>query len=119
MEWRPAGWSVCLPRLISPCTIKSRSSLLAPAHPDGPRKLAVKRSWCVCVCATVSVTCVAAVTHYNLLDNSARCTNGHKLVVVVAAAAAVIQRGVVVCKNTTLTVSIIEGIPVYRGNDAG
>jgi len=32
MEWRPAGWSVCLPLLIFPCTIKSRSSLLAPAH---------------------------------------------------------------------------------------
>jgi len=27
---------VCLPLLISPCTIKSRSSLLAPAHPGGP-----------------------------------------------------------------------------------
>ena len=32
MEWRPAGWSVCLPLLIFPCTIKSRSSLLASAH---------------------------------------------------------------------------------------
>jgi len=32
MEWRPAGWSVCLPPLIFPCTTKSRSSLLAPAH---------------------------------------------------------------------------------------
>jgi len=38
MEWRPAGWSVCLPLLIFPCTIKSRSSLLAPAHVGGPRK---------------------------------------------------------------------------------
>jgi len=27
MEWRPAGWSVCLPLLISPCTIKSGCSL--------------------------------------------------------------------------------------------
>jgi len=43
MEWRPAGWSVCLPLLIFPCTIKSRSSLLAPAHPGGPGKKAVKR----------------------------------------------------------------------------
>jgi len=42
MEWRPAGWSVCLPLLITPCTIKSRSSLLAPAHPGGPGKRAVK-----------------------------------------------------------------------------
>jgi len=46
MEWRPAGWSMCLPLLISPCTIKSRSSLLAPAHPGGPGKRAVKRLWC-------------------------------------------------------------------------
>ena len=50
MEWRPARWSVCLPLLVFPCTIKSRSSLLAPAHPGGPGKRAVK--WlCMCVCA--------------------------------------------------------------------
>jgi len=48
MEWRPAGWSVCLPLLIFPCTIKSRSSLLALAHPGGPGKRAVKRSWWWC-----------------------------------------------------------------------
>jgi len=46
MEWRPAGWSVCLPVLIFPCTIKSRNSLLAPAHPDGRGKRAVKWLWC-------------------------------------------------------------------------
>jgi len=45
MEWHPAGWLVCLPLLIFPCTIKSRSSLLAPAHPGGPGKRAVKRLW--------------------------------------------------------------------------
>jgi len=28
-----------------PCTMKSRSSLLATAHPDGPGKRAVKRLW--------------------------------------------------------------------------
>jgi len=51
MEWRPAEWSVCLPLLIFPCTIKSRSSLLAPAHPGGPGKRAVKRLWCDgCAC---------------------------------------------------------------------
>jgi len=44
-EWLPAGWSMCLPLLISPCTIKSRSSLHAPAHPGGPRKRAVKWLW--------------------------------------------------------------------------
>ena len=46
MEWCPAGWLVFLPLLIFPCTIKSRSSLLAPAHPDGPGKRAIKRLWC-------------------------------------------------------------------------
>jgi len=46
MEWHLAGWSVCLSLLISPCTIKSRSSLLAPAHPGGPGKRAVKWLWC-------------------------------------------------------------------------
>jgi len=38
MELRPAGWSVCLPLVIFPCTIKSRGSLMAPAHPGGPEK---------------------------------------------------------------------------------
>ena len=41
MEWRPAGWSMCLPLLIPPCTIKSRSSLLALARPADPGKRAV------------------------------------------------------------------------------
>ena len=45
MEWRPVGWSVYLPLLIFPCTIKCRSSLLAPAHPCSPGKRAVKRLW--------------------------------------------------------------------------
>jgi len=45
MEWRPAGWSVCLPLFIFPCTIKSRGSLLATAHLGGPGKRAVKRLW--------------------------------------------------------------------------
>ena len=45
MEWRPAGWSMCLPLLIFPCTLKSRSSLLAPAHPGGPGIRAVKWLW--------------------------------------------------------------------------
>ena len=46
MEWCPAGWSMCLPLLIIPCTIKSKSSLLALAYLGGPRKRAVKRLWC-------------------------------------------------------------------------
>jgi len=35
MEWRPTGWSMCLPLLIFPCITKSRSSLLAPARSPG------------------------------------------------------------------------------------
>jgi len=50
MEWRPSGWSLCLPLLIFSCTIKSRSSLLAPADPGGPRKSAENGCVCVCVC---------------------------------------------------------------------
>jgi len=46
LEYRPAGSSMCLPLLIFPCTIKSRSSLLAPAHPGGSGKRVVKRLWC-------------------------------------------------------------------------
>jgi len=46
MEWCPSGWSVWLPLLIFPCTIKSRSSLLAPAHTGGPGKRAVKQLCC-------------------------------------------------------------------------
>jgi len=46
MEWRPAGWSVCLPLLISPRTIKCRSSLLVPSHLAVPGKRAVKRLCC-------------------------------------------------------------------------
>ena len=45
MEWRPAGWSVSLPLLIFPCTIKSSSSLLAPADPGGPGEKALKWLW--------------------------------------------------------------------------
>ena len=53
MEWRPAGWSMCLPLLIFPCTIKSRSSLLT-SDTDSPgwsrkkgRKTFVVWWWCV------------------------------------------------------------------------
>jgi len=45
MEWRPAWWSVCLSLLIFPCTIKSRSSLLAPGSLGWSRKKAAKRLW--------------------------------------------------------------------------
>ena len=39
---------MCLRLLIFPCTIKSRSSLLASAHTGGPGKKAIQ--WlCVCV----------------------------------------------------------------------
>jgi len=53
IEWRPAGWSVCLRLLIFTCTIKSRSSLLALAHPGGPGKRAVKWLWWWVVLYTV------------------------------------------------------------------
>ena len=46
-----SGWSGakldgrCLPLLIFPSTMQSRSSLLALAHPGGPGKRAVKWLW--------------------------------------------------------------------------
>jgi len=58
----PAGWLVCLPLLIFSCTIKSRSSLLAPAHPG--EKRAVKRLWWtqwVFKGAGIVVLCTAAI----------------------------------------------------------
>ena len=64
MEWRPAGWSVCLPLLIFPCIIKSRSSLLAPAHLGGPGKRAVKWLWwwwCATATATASGFCCSRI----------------------------------------------------------
>jgi len=67
MEWRLAGLSVCLPLLISPCTIKSRSSLLAPAHPGCPGKRAVKR---LCVCVHVKLA-----AHSSLITEN----TGHKM----------------------------------------
>ena len=50
MEWRLAGWSVCLPLLIFPCTLKCRGSLLAPAHPGGPGNKGREIVVCLCVC---------------------------------------------------------------------
>ena len=46
MEWRPVGWSLCVPLLVFPCTVESRSSLLAPAHLGGTGKRDVKQLWC-------------------------------------------------------------------------
>jgi len=38
MEWCQAGWSVCLPLLIFPCTIKSRSFSSGTSSPRWSRK---------------------------------------------------------------------------------
>jgi len=64
MEWHPARWLMCLPLLIFPCIIKSRSSLLAPAHPGGPGKRAVKWLWCglVVIDRSISVMTTAVKT---------------------------------------------------------
>jgi len=70
MEWRPAGWSVFLPLLIFPCTIKSRSSLLAPAHPGGPRKRAVKQLWW---CGGVSFACSLAINRKYIYNDKIIC----------------------------------------------
>jgi len=42
MEWRPAGWSVCLPLLIFPYTIKSRSFSSGTGSPGYSQKKGCK-----------------------------------------------------------------------------
>jgi len=66
---------VCLPLLIFHCTIKSRGSLLAPAHPGGLGKRAVKQLWCVvwwCLIRSASVVCCVGidVLHCEFADSN-------------------------------------------------
>ena len=56
MEWRPAGWSVCLPLLVFPCTMKSKSS----------GKRAVKRLWWWCT--SLQTDNHASISYLNLLQ---------------------------------------------------
>ena len=62
--------SVNLP--LHPCTIKSRSSFLAPVHQGGTGKRAVKRLCvCVCVCVLLAIhTEMAQVTLLRTLASS-------------------------------------------------
>ena len=48
-----------------PCTIKSRSSLLALAHPGSPGKRAVKRL-CVCVCNIILYCYYYYLCHFKM-----------------------------------------------------
>jgi len=68
MEWRPAGCSVCLPLLILPWTIKSRSSLLALVYPGGPGERAVKQLWWWW-CGNISI-CPFPVFYLNWFEGS-------------------------------------------------
>ena len=57
-------------------TIKSRSSLLAPAHPGGPGKRAVKRLWCGGTMVTYEFTPLVKFTyiiHADLLRQFLHC----------------------------------------------
>jgi len=60
MEWHPAGWSVCLPLLIFPCTIKSRSFFSGTVSPGWSRKKGRKRLWwwwfCLFLAARVCIS---------------------------------------------------------------
>jgi len=56
MEWRPAGWSVCLPLIISPCTISPEVLFWHRLDRVVPEKRAVKRLWCVWY--TLSKSCL-------------------------------------------------------------
>jgi len=66
MEWRTAGWSVCLPLLIFPCIIKSRSSLLALAH-----WINITAIFYACVIVYLSTVSNTMVRHVGL--TKARC----------------------------------------------
>ena len=70
MEWHPAIWSVCLPLFIFPCTIKSRGSLLAPAHPGGPGKRGVKRLWCGAISTLFSKLSESVTASHFVSSNS-------------------------------------------------
>jgi len=54
---------VCLPLLIFPCTIKSRSFLLAPADPGGRGKMAV------CLYASFLLNCHECDKVYTVMYN--------------------------------------------------
>jgi len=58
---------MCLPLLISACTIKSRSSLLAPAHPGCHEKRAVKWLWLSDATSVHVVTCLCVDKRLHLL----------------------------------------------------
>jgi len=66
MEWRPAGWLVCLPLLVFPCTIKSRSCLLAPSHPGGPGKRAVNGCSSSIVVVAIKLLLLMMFVYYQL-----------------------------------------------------
>jgi len=52
---------VCLPLLVFPCNIKSRSSLLAAAHPGSAGKRAVKWLCVLSVCEVHIVVILVAI----------------------------------------------------------
>ena len=59
------GW--CLPTIFH-CTIKSRSCLLAPAHPDGPGKRAVRWLWCGGGGVRITLQCIDTIGWAKLSD---------------------------------------------------
>jgi len=65
---------MCLPLLIFLCTIKSRSSLLAPAHLGGRGKRVVKQLWCGTLLLGV-VTCFTISVFYALHSIFCSCSN--------------------------------------------
>ena len=61
---------MCMPLLISPCTIKSRSSLLAQAQPGDPGKRAVKWLWFIeCAIVISEALMLARVTQPTANNN--------------------------------------------------
>jgi len=82
MEWRPAGWSVCLPLLIFPCTMKSRSFSSGTGSPGLCRKRAVK--WlCVCCGGVVCYQDVSLQVFKHGINCCSICMNSVKVMAVV------------------------------------
>ena len=96
MLWQLGGWwrwplvssdGVATSRIVGvsayvnlPLHHKVRSSLLAPAHPGGPEKRAVKTVVCVCVCGY----CVQAVVSIAVATESAVCWPWYLLLLILS-----------------------------------
>jgi len=90
MEWRPAGWSVCLPLLIFPCNPKSEVLFWHWLTQVVPEKGALKRLWwcqllrVLILDNTTPVLGVKAAHNAAFIMSEERMMRGHSLVPVIS-----------------------------------